>query len=170
MLTKECCATITSVIVSPAFEISAETIDSVGDLLIRTLTTIKHAGAAFSARDSLEAISLYCLAERRESIHKLPISWTKFLLNEISECNKVRDSTLRRSTGYALGFLALLRTMRKYANSRSCSDETIQALVHLSFPTTALATSVHGFKKISDDFAAILALQNGADEHNVSDC
>jgi len=39
----------------------------------------------------------------------MPSVWSNRLLLEISSTEKVRDSTLRRSTGYALGFLSLMR-------------------------------------------------------------
>jgi hypothetical protein len=43
-------------------------------------------------------------------IRFLPSQWSDKLLKEIISIETVRDSTLRRSTGYGLGFLSILRS------------------------------------------------------------
>ena len=109
-MTKETCAAISSVITIEGYIARHYLVSKVGQLLISTLTTLKHAGAAFAARDALQQIASNCLSLKNPSdIRSLPDAWSNRLLDEISLNEKVRNSTLRRSTGYALGFLAIMR-------------------------------------------------------------
>ena len=111
-----------------------EVVRKAGDLLISTLTTLKHAGAAFAARDSLQDIVSTC-RKRGSYLQSLPNTFSKRLLDEISVVDKVRDSTLRRSTGYALGFLSILRSENhaKNIHSELCRS-ILNSLVSLSLP------------------------------------
>ena len=108
---KESCAAVASVITADDFTAPVHLVEKVGGLLITALTSLKHAGAAFAARDALQVIATTCLTSPKEESNRrlLPANWANRLLNEISTSEKVRDSTLRRSTGYALGFVALMR-------------------------------------------------------------
>ena len=104
-------------------------------LLISTLVSLKHAGAAFAAHRALQQISLVCFQSRDPILVKLPSSWTNRLLEEISETERVRDSTLRRSTGYALGFLAIMRSeVSSKADSRSLCAFILSKILRLSLP------------------------------------
>jgi len=97
--------------------------------------SLKHAGAAFAARDSLQEITLACLRSRNAELQRIPQQWANRLLEEVCLSEKVRDSTLRRSTGYALGFLALMRSelASKPANSGLC-ERLLKNLVVYSLP------------------------------------
>jgi hypothetical protein len=108
--------------------------EKIGALLISTLTTLKHAGAAFAARDSLQEVVAVCLTSKTETF-SLPEDWTKRLISEISMSEKVRDSTLRRSTGYALGFLAIMRSevASKRGPTTICSS-VLDELLTFSLP------------------------------------
>ena len=101
LLTKEACATLSSVITDFPGKSDFNIISTAGDLLISTLTTLKHQGAAFAAHKSLQKICARCYTEGDENgIRLLPSKWSHRLIFEISSPELVRDSTLRRSTGY----------------------------------------------------------------------
>ena len=112
-------------------------VSKVGQLLLSTLTTLKHAGAAFAARDALQLIAIHCLNPKNPSdIRALPNVWSHRLVDEISLNEKVRNSTLRRSTGYALGFLAIMRAdVGNKSKSSSISVPLLQKLLMLSLPS-----------------------------------
>ena len=113
LLMKESCEAVASVIIAVDSKVPAALVSKVGTLLITTLTSLKHAGAAFAARDSLQTIATFCLSRQSKDdlkLQELPEIWAKRLLSEMSTNEKVRDSTLRRSTGYALGLVALIRS------------------------------------------------------------
>lgn len=110
--------------------------ERIGALLISTLTTLKHAGAAFAARDSLQVVVAVAMgAAYDERIRELPTGWAKRLIAEISTSDKVRDSTLRRSTGYGLGFLAIMRSeLSRKQGPPKISNHIIDTLLSLSLP------------------------------------
>lgn len=57
------------------------------------------------------------------------------LLNEISLNERVRNSTLRRSTGYALGFLAIMRAeVGSKSGSQVISKAALWTILKLSLP------------------------------------
>ena len=111
-------------------------VSKVGQLLLSTLTTLKHAGAAFAARDALQQIAMSCLNPKKSSdLCSLPDDWSRRLIDEISLNEKVRNSTLRRSTGYALGFLAIMRAdVGNKSASSALSIPLLQKLLMLSLP------------------------------------
>lgn len=100
LLTKEACATLSSVIISFPTNIDIDIVSTAGDLLISTIISLKHHGAAFAAHKSLQKICRKCSSGEMEDLRLLPSKWSQRLLNEISSPDNVRDSTLRRSTGY----------------------------------------------------------------------
>ena len=82
-------------------QIDYTVVSTAGDLLISTLTTLKHQGAAFAAHKGFQKICERCYNEGdRNGIRFLPSKWSQRLIHEISCPEIVRDSTLRRSTGY----------------------------------------------------------------------
>ena len=82
-------------------EIDYGVVSTAGDLLISTLTRLKHQGAAFAAHKALQKICIKCSKEGdRDGLRLLPSKWCQRLLYEIPSPEIVRDSTLRRSTGY----------------------------------------------------------------------
>ena len=67
--------------------------------------------------------------------HNLPSKWANDLLYEISAKETVRDSTLRRSTGIALGFLSIMRSEPPATVSpRTICPFVLSNLVRLSLP------------------------------------
>jgi hypothetical protein len=109
----------------------------VGQLLLSTLTTLKHAGAAFAARDALQLIASSCMSPKKPmELRGLPQEWSRRLLEEISLKERVRNSTLRRSTGYALGFMAIMRAevLTSKANSALMSKSILLKLLTFSLP------------------------------------
>jgi hypothetical protein len=127
---------VASAIASGDIEVPAALVGKVGTLLITTLTSLKHAGAAFAARDSLQAIATFCLSSEEDSaLRMLPYMWIDRLLDEISTNEKVRDSTLRRSTGYALGFVALMRSeVASHITPRTICPRVLQNIMMYSLP------------------------------------
>jgi hypothetical protein len=104
LLTKETCAAIAAIITVKTYRAPVELVDTTGMLLISTLTSLKHTGAVFAAHRAIQKIATRCLGDDGDStLQQLPAQWTKRLLDEVSEVDRVRHSTLRRSTGYALG-------------------------------------------------------------------
>ena len=136
LLTKETCAAIASVITTEGYLAPHSLVSKVGQLLLSTLTTLKHAGAAFAARDSLQLIAIDCLRPKNPpEIRSLPDVWSRRLIDEISLNEKVRNSTLRRSTGYALGFLAMMRAdIGNKTATATISVPLLQKLLMLSLP------------------------------------
>ncbi len=125
LLTREACGAIAAVFSAPGYRAPASLLDSCATLLINTLTSLKHVGAAYAAHHSVEALAQVCFRnEHNINVSQLPKLWTYRLLNE-TELDRIRDSTLRRSTGYALGEL-----WNKSADCLSCMDALI-----LSFTT-----------------------------------
>jgi hypothetical protein len=116
-------------------------ISSAGSLLISCLTTLKHQGAAFAAHKSLQSLCSICYSpDATESLRKLPSLWAKRFLNEISgKASEVRDSTLRRSTGYGLGFLAILRT--ENLSPRFLFPYVLANIIKLSLPPASTMKS-----------------------------
>ncbi|KAL3934493.1 MAG: hypothetical protein SGBAC_009805 [Bacillariaceae sp.] len=136
LLTKETCSCISSVISVQGYRAQYDNFERLGALLISTLTTLKHAGAAFAARDSLQVVVAAALgAAYDEKIRELPTGWALRLIAEISTSDKVRDSTLRRSTGYGLGFLAIMRSeLSRKQGPPKISNHILDTLLSLSLP------------------------------------
>ncbi|KAG7354362.1 putative death-receptor fusion protein DUF2428 [Nitzschia inconspicua] len=136
LLTKEACAAVSSLLTHPMYAASAEQFSTAGQLLLSTLISLKHSGAAFAARDALQQISSFCFSPSASSeIRGYPIDWSARLLDEISLTERVRNSTLRRSTGYALGFMAIMRAeAQSNATSSRTSKVTLERLLALSLP------------------------------------
>lgn len=111
LLTKETCLALATLITQPGYVADAEVRDEAGMLLINTLTSLKHTGAAFAAHRAIQQIAKSCFlaGERDSALRQLPKQWAGRFLREVSEKEKIRDSTLRRSLGYSLGFVALQR-------------------------------------------------------------
>jgi hypothetical protein len=137
-MTKEACASLSSSITCKEFHPSMSLIKAVGSLLISTLTSLKHQGAAFAAHRALQVISEFCFTSSvDEECVSLPLLWAKRLVSDISGSDNVRDSTLRRSTGYALGFLSIMRSEPpSSATPRTLSPDILGTLVRLSLPST----------------------------------
>jgi len=160
LLTKETCAAIASVITTEGYLARHVLVSKVGQLLLSTLTTLKHAGAAFAARDALQQIAKSCLKPNNASdIRSLPDAWSRRLIDEISLNEKVRNSTLRRSTGYALGFLAIMRAdVGNKSDSSALSTPLLQQLLMLSLPSE---------QRVEDSFAKLKMTGNSADRNKM---
>ncbi|CAJ1960388.1 unnamed protein product [Cylindrotheca closterium] len=174
LLTKETCECISSVISARGYEARFDTFARIGELLISTLTTLKHAGAAFAARDSLQVVAAVALdATYDAKILGLPTLWAKRLVAEISTSDKVRDSTLRRSTGYALGFLAIMRSeLARKQGPPTISNHILDTLLTLSLPPEDRVKTM--FRQLSLDetqagLSSILQLSSGQGPSFISD-
>lgn len=159
-MTKETCAALASVITIEGYIARHLLVSKVGQLLLSTLTTLKHAGAAFAARDALQQIAKNCLNPTNPSdIRSLPEAWSLRLIDEISLNEKVRNSTLRRSTGYALGFLAIMRAdVSNKSASSVISIPLLQKLLMLSLPPE---------QRIEESLAKLKTFGNQADRSNI---
>ena len=100
------------------------------------MVSLKHQGAAFAAHNALQQIALMC--NSFEHLLSFPDQWATRILHEISAVETVRDSTLRRSTGYALGLLSLMRTQPSLASSSTSGlcHFVLSQIVRFSFPST----------------------------------
>lgn len=135
LLTRETCAALASILTTRKFVASEALFNKAGMLLISTLTSLKHAGAAFAAHRALQQISEFCFSSTDSVVAKLPVRWAQRLVSEMSEAEKVRDSTLRRSTGLALGFLAIMRSeMSSKADPRTVCHYILSNILKLSLP------------------------------------
>ena len=61
--------------------------------------------------------------------------WSQRFLKEISATERVRDSTLRRSTGYGLGFLSILRS--EQVSPRFMFPLVLGNIIRLSLPSSS---------------------------------
>ena len=109
LLTKETCLALGALISQPGYSCDVEILYEAGMLVVNTLTSLKHTGAAFAAHKGLQSIAESCFRVDCDSRAGLPERWATRMLEVISESEKIRDSTLRRSLGYSLGFLSLQR-------------------------------------------------------------
>ena len=135
LLTKETCTALSVAFSVNGFIAENSQIHEAGMILLSTLTSLKHTGAAFAAHKSIQQIANCCLKSNVSSIQLEPASWLKRLVDEISEAERVRDSTLRRSTGYALGFLSLMRSeVVSRGSPRILCRQIMMTLVGLSLP------------------------------------
>jgi hypothetical protein len=135
LLTKETCAAIASTIATKGYRIDASLVDRTGMLLISTLTSLKHTGAAFAAHHAIQSIAQLCLDKSKSELQHLPARWMGRLLAEVSQVDKVLHSTLRRSTGYALGFTSIMRAdVSSRAAPRSFCFHVLLRIVTLSLP------------------------------------
>lgn len=139
-LIKEATALLPSIIRSiPSCK--ADVVNSAGNLLISCLITLKHQGGAFAAHKSLQSLCCICYSsDASESLRKLPSAWAKrFLCKITGKESEVRDSTLRRSTGYGLGFLAILRT--ENVSPRFLFPYVLANVIKLSLPPASVMNS-----------------------------
>jgi hypothetical protein len=175
---------VAATITAEGFRAPTMLVQNVGTLLISTLTSVKHAGAAFAARDSLLEIATACMSPSQDQdIGSLPRVWTKRLLEEISLNEKVRDSTLRRSTGYALGFLAIMRSeMASKSGPSSLCPWVLENILMYSLPSEEQVRddfeNLHLSSEISSNPAELFSTSSGTSrrffvpysEYEVSSC
>jgi hypothetical protein len=137
LMIKEACASLASAITCRDFDPSFGLVERVGNLLLSTLTTLKHQGAAFASHRALQEITTFCFATSLDdSFVTLPLLWTKRLLCDISGVDNVRDSTLRRSTGYALAFLSVMRSEPPPSVApRVLCPAILTTIIRMSLPT-----------------------------------
>ena len=165
LLIKEGCATLSSTLLTSP-ELDSHVLSSAGDLLIITLTSLKHQGAAFAAHKALQQTCTVCYRYTSSNeIMQLPSMWAEKILHEISSTEIVRDSTLRRSTGYGLGFLSILRS--EQISPKFLFPLVLAKLIRLALPAVTVMEkqlSVFGLsggemfvfpRKISSSFPAL---------------
>lgn len=147
LLIKEACATLASVI-EAAPVVDYDLLSTAGSLLLSTLTSLKHQGAAFAAHKSLQRLCILCYSGKSldNKVRKLPTKWIESLLRDISSKEMVRDSTLRRSTGYGLGFLSVLRS--ENASPKFLFTHALSRVIQLSLPPCSrMATELQKWNK-----------------------
>ena len=138
LLTKETCNALAVVLTKRGFDPPVELVNDTGMLLISTLTSLKHTGTAFAANRALQAIAKMCLSAEKASqdVEQLPSKWVSRLHGEILETDKVRNSTLRRSTGHALGFLSIMRSeVSSRVAPRPLCRRILTDILRLSLPS-----------------------------------
>jgi Putative death-receptor fusion protein (DUF2428) len=136
LLTKETCAAIASILSLSSCKHSPSIYDEAGVLLISTLTALKHTGAAFAAHRALQVVAQNCFACKSNAVMlDLPKIWGLRMIAEISDSEKIRDSILRRSTGYSLGFLSLMRAEVSTQKRHPCCLSLLQDIMRLCLPS-----------------------------------
>jgi len=132
------------------------------------MTSLKHAGAAFAARDSLQEIASTCLRSRDSELKAIPGGWSGRLMAEMSSNETVRDSTLRRSTGYALGFQAMMRSdFSNKMNSSGLCSQIMKNLITYSLPMeTEMKQTMLALNCLrdSEDVASLFSFGNAQDK------
>lgn len=135
LLIKEACAALSSITNSSPIK-DVGLLSTAGDLLISTLTSLKHQGAAFAAHKSLQKLCSICYSRNNLTKRHLPSEWSEKLLHGVSSAERVRDSTLRRSTGYGLGFLSILRS--EEISPRFLFPHILSIIIRLSLPPVSI--------------------------------
>jgi hypothetical protein len=131
LLIRDSCSTLSSVLSLMENKSSSLILAEAGTLLINTMTSLKHQGAAFASHKTLQ--TLCGIVFNKEGSQTLPSIWAQRLLDEISFVENVRDSTLRRSTGYGLGFLSILRS--EGSDNKILVPYVLANLLKLSLPS-----------------------------------
>lgn len=146
LLTKETCSAVAAILTKKASDPPVDLVNEAGMLLINTITTLKHTGAAFAAHRALQQIAKLCFSDNvTTDVQHLTKQWIAHLLGEISEAEKIRDSTLRRSTGHALGFLAIMRSeVSSRVAHRPLCHAVLTDVLRLSLPSKG---SLHNFRE-----------------------
>ena len=141
LLTKESCAALaTATCFSSNPPLSSSVISSVGYLLVSSIISLKHQGGIFAAHRALQTIAVACQTEysHEPALSGLPLAWSNELLMQISSPDFVRDSILRRSSGYALGLLATMRSETSNGIPSSICPMVLSKLLRLSLPPASI--------------------------------
>jgi len=147
---------------------SVELVEEAGRIMLTTLSTLKHQGAAFACQRALAKISSFCFNSAREDLRRLPGGWLKSLLDSISDKDTVHESTLRRSSGYAFGFLSILGALLKSkADAGGLFASVMKELVRLSLPPIEEMAAVERVLQMKLNFLAMEG-EKGADHNFVS--
>ncbi|GKY94956.1 hypothetical protein MPSEU_000460200 [Mayamaea pseudoterrestris] len=143
LLIKDACEAFVYCLCSTTARAAVSSVDDAGILLLETQVSVKHTGAAYAAHKALQQLAVSCLASDDEELKKLPRKWMINLLHEISDTSKSRNSTLRRSTGYALGFLSLMRSeVSSRHNSVPLCETVLNRLLSMSLPSPTKMTQL----------------------------
>ncbi|KAL7572577.1 hypothetical protein ACA910_000394 [Epithemia clementina (nom. ined.)] len=133
LLMKESCASIASILTTKENTPDDAQVNQAGVLLISTLTSLKHTGAAYAAHNAFQQIAQ--LPFQHKHLQHLTAAWINRLLAEITHSEKIRDSTLRRSTGYGLGFLSIMRSeVACCKHPRLLCRNITQSILRLAMP------------------------------------
>lgn len=135
-MVKEACATLAAIVAISANP-QKEFLEDAGFLLLSTLVTLKHQGGAFAAHKSLQSLSKTCfkISNSELSIREIPAKWIGQLIAIVSDKETVQNSTLRRSTGYGLGFLSI---MRAEPQPRKMCSSAVSSLLRLALPPASM--------------------------------
>jgi Putative death-receptor fusion protein (DUF2428) len=96
LLIRETCAVIASFLSLNVYKPSTLVFDEAGNLLISTLTALKHTGAAFATHRALQLIAKTCFSDKSNAILlDLPKTWGLRMISEIFDSEKIHNSILR---------------------------------------------------------------------------
>ncbi|GMH93953.1 hypothetical protein TrVE_jg7571 [Triparma verrucosa] len=127
LLAKEGCTLITQACLRSG---RSEDFEEGGKTLIETITTLKHQGAASAAMTALQELCEGCY--RDQKLRHLPSKWLDQLIEIISN-PETGESTLRRSSGFGFGFLAILKAEASKNESALC-ERAMECLVRMCLP------------------------------------
>jgi hypothetical protein len=167
-MAKEACNTMATAISGSDALLLSDSASRAGTILIGTLISVKHAGVAFAAHRSLQLIALACLKDCADAVpgngksaRRLPSEWAARLWQEIATIEKVRNSTLRRSTGYALAFLSVMRSESSLDKTQHVLCGTVLSqLLALALPSKAYLQSYFDRMKFHPDESSDSFLQH----------
>ena len=135
LLTKEASTALSVIVSMKGSPLDSRALGEIGELLLTTMTSLKHSGAAFCAHAAIQRLAIVCFECEDVSNQNLPSEWLGRLMAELIDVERVRNSTLRRSTGYSLGFLALLRSeVASRSEPRPLCRYALVNLLRLSLP------------------------------------
>ena len=157
LLNREASLALGSVFTLRFADLSLDIVNETGLMLLRTLSSVKHTGAAHASNRALQALAAMCFSSIDSGLSSLPRSWSDRLLDEIAGRTKTKDSTLRRSTGFSLGLCAIMKA-EMTVPSRDVSTQVLERLLHLAVPNAAEqampATIVEAIDDKSDSVAS----------------
>jgi hypothetical protein len=88
--------------------IKCEDIEATGRLLLRSLLTLKHVGSIFACSEALQSICTK-LHQTKGDVNQFPSMWLNTLLTRLTGASAAQF-ILRRSAGFSLAFVAILRS------------------------------------------------------------
>jgi Putative death-receptor fusion protein (DUF2428) len=139
-----------------------------GALLISTLTSLKHIGAAYASHAAFQHIAKVCLGS--PTLHALPMEWTLRLFEEITSAERVRDSTLRRSTGYVLGFLAVMHAeVTLKSQPRAICQLVMKNILRYSLPAQGWLKNFLGTIKAENDERGLFSFFSDSQDMDLID-
>jgi hypothetical protein len=135
--------------------ISCEEIQVTGKLLLRSLLTLKHVGSIFACSEALQSIctKLYLTTG---DINQLPTSWLNILLSRLTGASAAQF-ILRRSAGFSLAFVAILRSEPRNSAPVLLRKSLILLLFLSGNSIEDLSSDISGLEFFGTDIASLLS-------------